>query len=80
MNTEQLQRAGQPIEYFVTAAEASKFLKLNVRTVLKMARLGTLPAHPIGGGARKTWRFLLSELADWLRGRGDFGAASTRTQ
>ena|SRR5438067_1655060 len=56
-------------EYFVDAAEAAKFLGLNHRTLMKMAREGSVPAHPIGDGARKLWRFLLSELDDWLRGR-----------
>ena len=57
------------LEYFVDAAVAAKFLGLNRRTVLKMARDGVLPAHPLGEGARKQWRFLLSELAEWLRKR-----------
>ena len=56
-------------EYFVDAAEAAKFLGLNRRTLMKMAREGSVPAHPLGDGARKLWRFLLSELDEWLRGR-----------
>lgn len=59
----------QSREYFVDAAEASSFLRLNRRTVLKMARDGVIPAHPLGEGARKQWRFLLSELDEWLRKR-----------
>src|SRR5437764_234656 len=58
-----------PREYFVDAAEAAKFLGLNHRTLMKMAREGSVPAHPIGDGARKLWRFLLSELDEWLRAR-----------
>jgi len=50
-------------EPFVTAKEAGRFLCLSVRRVLEMARLGQLPAHPIGPGKRHTWRFRLSELA-----------------
>jgi hypothetical protein len=30
---------------------------------LQMARTGEIPAHPIGTGPRRTWRFRLSELA-----------------
>ena len=56
-------------EYFVDADEAARFLKINPRTLLQMARNGSVPAHPLGDGARKTWRFLLSELAEWLRRR-----------
>ena len=29
-----------------------------------MARAGEIPAHPLGQGKRKQWRFRLSELAD----------------
>ncbi|HWR13530.1 MAG TPA: helix-turn-helix domain-containing protein [Terriglobales bacterium] len=56
-------------ECFVDATEAAKFLKINRRTLLHWARQGALPAHPLGHGSRKTWRFLVSELAHWLRAR-----------
>jgi excisionase family DNA binding protein len=56
-------------ECFVDADEAAKFLKINRRTLLHWARQGALPAHPLGHGSRKTWRFLVSELASWLRAR-----------
>ncbi len=58
-----------PIEYFVSAEEAGKFLGLHPRTVQRMAREGSIPGHPLGEGARKTWRFLLSELDAWMRSR-----------
>lgn len=53
----------------VDADEAAKFLKINRRTLLQWARQGALPAYPLGHGSRKTWRFLVSELAQWLRTR-----------
>ena len=53
-------------EPFVTAKEAASFLCLTVRRVHEMARLGQLPAHPLGAGKRHTWRFRLSELAHAL--------------
>jgi hypothetical protein len=31
-----------------------------------MARKGEIPAHPLGLGRRKTWRFRLSEIAAHL--------------
>jgi len=34
------------------------------RHLLELARAGDIPAHPIGAGKRKTWRFRLSEIAD----------------
>ena len=49
-------------EYFVGADEAARFLQLTPRRVKDLARSGSIPAHPIGDGARKVWRFLLSEL------------------
>lgn len=54
-------------EAFVDAKGAGEFLQLNWRTVQKWAREGTIPAHPFGSGPRKTWRFLLSELHEWVR-------------
>jgi excisionase family DNA binding protein len=56
-------------EYYVDAGEAAKFLRLHRRTVLQMARTGVLPAHPLGEGTRKLWRFRLSELDEWMCGR-----------
>ena len=52
------------IEPFVAAEMATKFLCLTRRRVMEMARAKQIPAHPIGLGNRKQWRFRLSELAD----------------
>lgn len=51
------------LKRFVDAGEAAKFLSLTRRRVLDLARTGILPAHPIGTGARRVWRFRLTELA-----------------
>jgi len=51
------------LEGFVDADEAGGFLSLNRRRILELARAGKLPGHPIGDGARRTWRFRVSELA-----------------
>src|ERR1039458_34895 len=45
---------------------AARFLNLHPKTVLRKAREGLLPAHPVGTG-RKRWHFYLSELDQWLR-------------
>lgn len=50
-------------ERFVDADEAANFLSLTRRRVLDLVRAKTLPAHPIGNGARRIWRFRLSEIA-----------------
>lgn len=57
------------VEVFVNASEAGDFLELHPATVQRFARQGLIPAHPVAGGRRKHWRFLRSELADWLRAR-----------
>jgi excisionase family DNA binding protein len=54
------------MESFVTATEIAKYLSLSPRTVAKMAREGLLPAHRISGSERKTWRFLISEVAAFV--------------
>jgi excisionase family DNA binding protein len=51
-------------ERFVDADVAAQFLSLTRRHLLELARKGELPAHPIGDGARRIWRFRLSELAE----------------
>jgi excisionase family DNA binding protein len=51
------------IEPFVDCDRAAEFLSVTRRRVLEMARKKKIPAHPIGQGSRKTWRFRLSELA-----------------
>src|SRR5271167_2429838 len=50
-------------EPFVDSARAAEFLSLRPRRILELARAGKLPGHPIGDGARRVWRFRLSELA-----------------
>jgi Helix-turn-helix domain len=52
------------IEPFVDASKAAEFLVITRRRVLEMARTGDIPAHAIGRGKRKMWRFRLSELAE----------------
>jgi excisionase family DNA binding protein len=54
-------------ERYVDSDEAAAFLKLNPRTVLRLAREGAIPAYPFGERNRKTWRFLLSELDEWMK-------------
>jgi excisionase family DNA binding protein len=51
-------------EPLINDAEAARFLGgLHPKTVQRMARRGQLPAYRIG----KYWRYLASELRDWLR-------------
>ncbi len=52
----------QALEPYVSPEEAAEFLKTNRLKVIRMARSGFLPAHPLGIGKRRQWRFKLSEL------------------
>ncbi len=53
-------------ESYVDAERAATFLDMSRKTLLALSRKGQLPAHPIGRGPRKTWRFRLSELSRWM--------------
>ena len=55
-----------PPEPFVDQHRAAEFLSLRPRRVLELARARKIPSHPIGDGARKVWRFRLSELDNFL--------------
>lgn len=56
-------------EPFINSEQAAKFLGMSAKTLLRFARAGTIPAHPVAGKIRRQWRFLESELYDWARGR-----------
>ena len=53
-------------EPFVDAARAANFLCCSRKHLLHLARTGQVPAHPFGGGSRKSWLFRLSELAAFV--------------
>ena len=67
-------------EPFVDGDEAAKFLSLPRRRVLDLARAGKLPAHPIGDGSRRVWRFRLSEIAAAITSPQKFGLASQESK
>ena len=50
--------------------EAAQILRMDSRTLVRWARLGYVPAHPMGEGKRKLWRFLEHELLEWVREQG----------
>jgi predicted DNA-binding transcriptional regulator AlpA len=53
------------IEPFINAKQASALLHLSSKTLLRFAREGIVPAHPLTGKTRRQWRFLESELYAW---------------
>ncbi|WP_035351470.1 helix-turn-helix domain-containing protein [Edaphobacter aggregans] len=53
--------------HLLDAREAAAVLRMkNSRTLVRWARLGQVPAHPLGEGKRKLWRFLEHELLAWV--------------
>jgi excisionase family DNA binding protein len=57
-------------KHFLNADEAAQVLRMDSRTLVRWARLGQVPAHPLGDGKRRLWRFIESELIHWLEDRG----------
>jgi excisionase family DNA binding protein len=62
-----------PVEPFIDASEAATFIKLHRKTLLRLAREGSIPAHPLTGNRRRIWRFLRSELDAWARSKVNSG-------
>lgn len=50
----------------MTPAVAADYLGLDIKTITRWARQGSIPAYALGDGKRKFWRFLQSELDLWL--------------
>jgi predicted DNA-binding transcriptional regulator AlpA len=69
-------------ERFVDADAAAAFLSLSRKHVLKLARLGRIPAYPITFASRAVWRFRISELENWMlggsHGIGDNGVGDSQ--
>jgi excisionase family DNA binding protein len=61
----------------VNQQHAARFLNMHPKTVLRKAREGSLPAHPVGTD-RKRWHFYLSELDQWLRSQVTSGSHPRR--
>lgn len=55
--------------HFLDAQEAAQILRMDKRTVIRWARIGYVPAHPLGEGKRKLWRFREHELLAWVDAR-----------
>jgi len=56
-----------PSEPYIEAGRAAAYLSMSRKTLLKKARSGRLPGHPIGDGRKKMWRFRISELDRWMQ-------------
>jgi predicted DNA-binding transcriptional regulator AlpA len=51
------------------ATEAASLIRMDSRTLIRWARLGYVPAHPLGEGKRRLWRFIEAELLEWFQQR-----------
>jgi hypothetical protein len=49
-------------EPYVPPEVVADFLAVKRREILQWARAGLIPAHPLGHGKRRTWRFRLSDV------------------
>lgn len=56
-------------EPYVSVEKAAQYLDLKPKTLLVKARKGQIPAYPWGDGVRKTWRFKISQLDDWMKSK-----------
>ncbi len=63
-----------PQSRFLNPREAGEFIGMDEKTITRWARKGYIPAHPLGEGKRKFWRFVPQELTDWLMNNTNRGA------
>ena len=66
---EHRRQAFSGFEPYVRCDVAAEYIDIHPKTVEKMAREGGIPAHPVCIGRRSSWRFLISELDNWMRAR-----------
>lgn len=51
------------LDQVLTIKEVAEYLKVNERTIYRMASSGDLPAFKVGG----SWRIKQSEFEEWIR-------------
>lgn len=69
-----------PSEPYIEAGRAADYLSMSRKTLLKKARSGRLPGHPIGDGRKKMWRFRISELDHWMQTEVTSGSDEGRSK
>jgi excisionase family DNA binding protein len=60
----------------MTPQQVAAFLGLDDKTVTRWARKRYLPAHPMGEGKKKYWRFFEHELLTWLLAQSETAVAA----
>lgn len=68
------------LEPYIEAGRAAAYLSMSRKTLLKKARAGRLPGHPIGDGRKKMWRFRISELDRWMQTEVTSGSDGGRSK
>jgi len=64
--------AKQPKSEIMTAEETCRYLKITQRTLYRYLRNRQIPAFKLG----KEWRFVRSDLEEWIRDRIQSALAS----
>jgi excisionase family DNA binding protein len=59
--------AKAPKNELLTAAEACRYLRITSRTLYRYLQRHQVPAFKLG----KEWRFVRSDLDEWIRARAD---------
>ena len=68
----------EAFEPYVSPEDAAVFLKIKRLKLIRMARSGSVPAHPLRMGKRREWRFKLSELDKHMQHGIDIAGPSVR--
>ena len=50
-------------EQIMTVKDVADYLKINERTVYRMAAAGSIPGFKVGA----SWRFKLTEIEEWIK-------------
>lgn len=58
-------------EQVMTVKEVADYLKVNERTVYRMAAAGSMPGFKVGA----SWRFKLTEIEQWIKEQHNNSAA-----
>jgi excisionase family DNA binding protein len=72
-------RPSSPPEPYTDAKEGAEFLCIHPKTLMRLAREGSVPAYSFSEGTRRHWRFLISELDTWMRSKVNSNAHPVRS-
>lgn len=62
----------------LTAVDAALVLQMDHRTLIRWARARYVPAHPLGEGRRRMWRFFEHELLAWVESQSNSPESTLR--